>query len=41
MCNDAGVEPVVIEVALTGTTRPERNPTVPVDHDAIVEQGLA
>jgi uncharacterized protein (DUF849 family) len=41
VCNDAGVEPVVIEVALNGTTRPERNPTVPVDHDAIVEQGLA
>jgi 3-keto-5-aminohexanoate cleavage enzyme len=41
VCQHAGVEPVVIEVALNGTTRPERNPTVPVDPDAIVEQGLA
>jgi uncharacterized protein (DUF849 family) len=36
-----GTTPVVIEVALNGTTGPGRNPTVPVTTEAIVEQGLA
>ncbi|WP_420639266.1 3-keto-5-aminohexanoate cleavage protein [Candidatus Poriferisocius sp.] len=33
--------PVIIEVALNGTTTPERNPHVPISRDELIAEGLA
>jgi uncharacterized protein (DUF849 family) len=34
------MKPVIIEVALNGATRPERNPNVPQTQEALVEDGI-
>ena len=36
-----GAMNTIIEVALNGSTTPGRNPTVPIDDDGLIEQGLA
>ncbi|MCE2392036.1 MAG: 3-keto-5-aminohexanoate cleavage protein [Proteobacteria bacterium] len=37
----ADENPVIIEVAMNGETRPERNPNVPLEPEAIAEEALA